>query len=118
MIQSRVERHAELSMIIILQGDKPEGLHTSFRLDIEWLQHFGHAADRARSGLKGDFHKISRRKLPRQLQQTSGHRNGLKLGAGAMATICHDGGCNRTIQFDSRRTLLRIAQWEMRHNAW
>jgi hypothetical protein len=55
-------------MIIILQGDKPEGLHTSFRLDIKWLQHFGHAADRPRSGLKGDFHKISRRKLPRQLQ--------------------------------------------------
>jgi diphthamide biosynthesis methyltransferase len=55
-------------MILIIQRNEPEGLHTSFLLDIKGLQHFGHAADRAGSGLKGDFHKISRRKLPRQLQ--------------------------------------------------
>jgi hypothetical protein len=46
-IQSRIKSHAQLAMILIIQRDKPEGLHTSALLHFKGSQHFGHAANRA-----------------------------------------------------------------------
>jgi hypothetical protein len=48
-----------------------------------------------------DFDEVSRGKLMLQLQHSTGNRDGLKFCARPLATFGHDGGRDRSIEFDT-----------------
>ena len=76
-VQSGIERHPQLAVVIVGQGNKAKRLKTRTLILARWMQHFGHSVDRTRSGVEGDFHEISGGKLVLQLQQSAGDGNGL-----------------------------------------
>jgi hypothetical protein len=53
---------------VILERNKPEGLKHAARSGAQRIQHFGHAIDIARTGLKFNFHEIAFGDRDRQLQ--------------------------------------------------
>src|ERR1700681_1150868 len=67
-VQSAIKRHPQFAMIVVIQRNEAEGLHTGALKLAGRLQHFGHAADGARTGMERDFHEISGGELLRQLQ--------------------------------------------------
>jgi hypothetical protein len=68
---------------VILKRNKPEGLKDAARSGAQRIQHFGHAIDIARTGLKFNFNEIAFGDRHRQLQQSSGCGNDLKATLGA-----------------------------------
>lgn len=68
---------------VILKRYKPERLKDASRAGMQRIQHFGHAVDAARMGLKFDFDEIAFGDRHRQLQQSSGCGNDLKAALGA-----------------------------------
>src|SRR5580658_8522913 len=67
-VERRIERHAQLAVVIVSQGNKAERLQTRALKLARRAQHFSHAADGAGAGVEGDFDEISGGKLTRQLQ--------------------------------------------------
>jgi len=76
-VQSGIERHAQLTVIIVAQGNEAERLKTRALKLARRVKHFGHTADGAGSGVESDFDEVSGGKLMLQLQQSAGNRNGL-----------------------------------------
>ena len=76
-IQSGIERHPQLAMVIVGQGDEAERLQTRALKLARRVQHFGHAADGTGSGVESDFDEVSGGKLVLQLQQSAVDGNGL-----------------------------------------
>src|SRR3984893_7023967 len=76
-VQSGIESHAQLTVIIVAQGNEQERLKTRALKLARRMQHFGHATDSAGSGVERDFDKVSGGKLMLQLQQSAGDGNGL-----------------------------------------
>src|SRR4030088_407734 len=76
-VQSGIERHAQLAVVVVAQGNEAERLKTRALKLARRVQHFGHTADGAGSGVESDFDEVSSGKLVLQLQQSAGDRNGL-----------------------------------------
>lgn len=70
-------------MRIVLEDDKAERLEDATRAGVQWIQHFSHAVNVARMGLKCNFHEIAFRERHRQLQESPGCGNDLKATLGA-----------------------------------
>jgi hypothetical protein len=62
-IESGIEGHTELAMIIVTEGDKAERLETGGWDFARRVKHFGHSVDGAGPGVKGDFDKVSAREF-------------------------------------------------------
>ena len=76
-VQSGIERHAQLAVVIVAQGNEAERLKTRALILARRVKHFGHTADGARSGVESDFDEVPTGKLVLQLQQSTGNGNGL-----------------------------------------
>src|SRR4030081_2337281 len=76
-VQSGIERHAQLAVVIVAKGNEAERLKTRALKLARRVQHFGHTADGPGSGVESDFDEISGGKLVLQLQQSAGDGNGL-----------------------------------------
>src|SRR4029077_9648896 len=76
-VQSGIERHAQLAMVIVAQGNEAERLKTRALILARREQHFGHTADGAGSGVESDFDEAPAGKLMLQLQQSAGNGNRL-----------------------------------------
>lgn len=108
-IQRGIERHAQFTMIVVSQGDEAERLQARALKLARWIQHLGHAMDGAGSGVEGNLHEISARKLSLQLEQSAIEGNGLKFGACTLAAFGDYRGCDGSVEFNSGSTLAGIA---------
>ena len=70
-------------MSVIFERDEAKGLKDAARAAAQGIQHFGHAVDVARVGLKCNLDEIALGDCDRQLQQSSGCGNDLKPALGA-----------------------------------
>src|ERR1700674_2652447 len=76
-VQSGIERHAQLTVVIVTQGNEAKRLKTRALILARRVKHFGHTADGAGSGVESDVDEVSRGKFMLQLQQSAGDGNGL-----------------------------------------
>jgi len=88
-------------VIVIAEGYEAERLQTGALKLAGGMEHFGHTADGSGAGMECDFDEVSRGKLMLQLQHSTGNRDGLKFCARSLATFGHDGGRDRSIEFDT-----------------
>jgi hypothetical protein len=72
LVHYRVQRHAQLFVIIVAQRDEAKRLQTAFRELVQWTQHFSHALDRTRTGLESDLNEITLAQRLPEKQQTAG----------------------------------------------
>ena len=86
-IERGIERHAQLAVVIVAQGDEAKGLQAGALKLARGLKHFGHTMDGALAGMKGNLHEIAGREFVLQLEQTAGDGNGLQFGTRPLATF-------------------------------
>jgi hypothetical protein len=82
-----IDRCAQAEMVVILKRDETEWLeHASSRLP-HGAEDFSHAVHRSRLRLKCEFDEGTGSKRMLQLQQSTGHGNGLEFGFCAPAVF-------------------------------
>jgi len=100
-VQGGIERHTQLAVVIVGQGNEAERLQARALKLARWVQHFGHAVDGARSRVESDLDEISGGKLVRQLQQSAIDRNTLYSCARALTAFGHHCGRDRSMELYS-----------------
>jgi hypothetical protein len=58
-LQGRVHRETQGFVVFILQRDKTKCLQNPAGRNLPWMEHFGHAVDRARLGLESDLDEVA-----------------------------------------------------------
>ena len=114
-IQGRIERHTQFAMIIVAQGYETKGLQACALELARRLKHFGHSADGAGTGMKGDFHEITGREFLLQLQHAAGNGDGLNFCACPLAAFGHHCCCYGSVELYTRGTPADIALGEVGH---
>jgi hypothetical protein len=114
-IESGIERHAQLAVIVVAEGNEAERLQTGALKFARRVQHYCHAVDCAGAGVEGDLDKISGRELVLQLQQSAVDGNGLEFGARPLAAFGHDCGGYGSVEVNAGRTLIGIGKGEVGH---
>ena len=66
-------------MVVVLKGDEAERLQYSACHFLRGAENFGHAVNRARLRLKGNFDKVALSKRMGQFQQAASNGNRLKF---------------------------------------
>jgi len=79
------------AVIVVVQGDKTEGLETALIRDSPGVQHLCHAMHRTGLRMKCDLDEVAFLEGATQLQKTAGDGDSLQLGA-ALAVLILDQG--------------------------
>lgn len=74
-------------MVFVAHCYEAEGLHAAFRGLARGHEHFSHTVHRARLCLEADFDEVALLQGACNLQQTTGGRNGLESGSGALTVV-------------------------------
>jgi len=114
-LHDRVQCHAQLLVIVIVQCDESERLQTSM-VGAARNKHFGHAVYRAGLRMECNLDKIALFEGAKHLQNAARCREGLEFCAGALATIGLDRRQYCTAQLNAGCTILRVRLGEVSHN--
>ena len=74
-----IDRGAQAAMVIVLKRDEAKRLQHAGRRLSHGAENLGHAMDWSRLRLKGEFHERTGSQRILQLQQSTGHGNGLEF---------------------------------------
>lgn len=102
-------------MVVILKCDEAKRLQYAARHLAHGTEYFGHAMHRPRLRLKGNFNEIALSERLGQLQQATGHGNGLELSFCAPAVFETDRSQDGIAKLDPGRAPRRVRLGEVGH---
>jgi len=117
-VQSGIESHAKLAVVVVAQGNKAEGLKARALQLAGGREHFRHPVDGTGAGMESDFDEIAGGKLLLDLKQSAGNGDGLEFCARSLATFRMNCSGNGSVELESGRTPVGVGLGEVSHSQW
>ncbi len=116
-VKRGIERHPQLAVIIVAEGNEAERLHARALILARGLATFRPCRESRPSGCGRRSRRIPSGEFLLQLEQSAGDGNGLKFCARPLSAFSHYRSRDRSVELYTRRTPLRVGLGEVAHTS-